>query len=146
MAVGNEVSRSSKGPIGDFPLNPPWQNDEAMKSVLDMYDPVLKGGAGLIAMERQRQIKQEGWSAEHDDEHTEGDLIKAAYCYAEAALSVEMHGELPTLEGMELGIWPWEKEWWKPSPDPVRNLVFAGALIAAEIDRLQRKDRDESSM
>jgi hypothetical protein len=36
--------------------------------------------------------------------------------------------------------WPWDAEWWKPSPDSVRNLVKAGALIAAEIDRLQRKE------
>jgi hypothetical protein len=34
--------------------------------------------------------------------------------------------------------WPWEWSFWKPR-DPVRNLVIAGALIAAEIDRLQRK-------
>jgi hypothetical protein len=34
--------------------------------------------------------------------------------------------------------WPWDASWWKPSNDPVRNLVKAGALIAAEIDRLQR--------
>jgi len=34
--------------------------------------------------------------------------------------------------------WPWEREAWKPSEDPIRNLVKAGALIAAEIDRLQR--------
>ena len=31
--------------------------------------------------------------------------------------------------------WPWPPEFWKPSDDPVRNLVKAGALIAAEIDR-----------
>jgi len=35
--------------------------------------------------------------------------------------------------------WPWEASWWKPSDDPIRNLAKAGALIAAEIDRLQRK-------
>jgi hypothetical protein len=32
--------------------------------------------------------------------------------------------------------WPWEPEGWKPSDDPIRNLVKAGSLIAAEIDRL----------
>jgi hypothetical protein len=32
--------------------------------------------------------------------------------------------------------WPWSFEWWKPK-DRIRNLVRAGALIAAEIDRLQ---------
>ncbi len=34
--------------------------------------------------------------------------------------------------------WPWDEEWWKPDNDAVRNLAKAGALIAAEIDRLQR--------
>ena len=33
--------------------------------------------------------------------------------------------------------WPWEPEAWKPTY-PVRDLVKAGALIAAEIDRLER--------
>ena len=34
--------------------------------------------------------------------------------------------------------WPWRNEDWKPSNDRVVNLVKAGALIAAEIDRLER--------
>lgn len=34
--------------------------------------------------------------------------------------------------------WPWPVESWKPSPEPARNLEKAGALIAAEIDRLER--------
>ena len=33
--------------------------------------------------------------------------------------------------------WPWSDKWWKPK-DKIRDLVRAGALIAAEIDRLQR--------
>jgi hypothetical protein len=42
--------------------------------------------------------------------------------------------------------WPkeWNVDWWKPSDDPIRNLVKAGALIAAEIDRLQRKAEAKS--
>ena len=40
------------------------------------------------------------------------------------------------IEGV--GMWPWDLEWFKPSPyDRIRELVKAGALIAAEIDRLQ---------
>lgn len=38
-----------------------------------------------------------------------------------------------------LRAWPWEARFWKPCPDDrARELVKAGALIAAEIDRLQR--------
>jgi hypothetical protein len=36
-------------------------------------------------------------------------------------------------------LWPFAPERWKPSPsNRIRELVKAGALIAAEIDRLQR--------
>jgi hypothetical protein len=33
--------------------------------------------------------------------------------------------------------WPWSQDWWKPT-NPRRDLVKAGALIAAEIERLDR--------
>ena len=39
-------------------------------------------GVELIAQERERQIEKEGWTAEHDADHTEGQLAKAAACYA----------------------------------------------------------------
>lgn len=74
----------------------------------------MKTAIELIAEERQRQIDAEGYSAEHDDEHTDDDLRWAASCYL-------LHS-------------------WKPA-DEVRNLVKAAALIAAEIDRLQRSER-----
>jgi hypothetical protein len=42
-------------------------------------------------------------------------------------------------------VWPWEQpDWWKPSDNPIRNLEKAGALIAAEIDRLIRKGAKSS--
>lgn len=34
--------------------------------------------------------------------------------------------------------WPWEASSWRPSRSAVRNLEKAGALIAAEIDRMER--------
>jgi hypothetical protein len=84
-------------------------------------------GAELIAAERQRQIDAEGWDAAHDDQHRRGELAAAARCYAEQPISWDMPEE-----------WPWDSDWWKPSHELTRNLVKAGALIAAEIDRLQR--------
>lgn len=90
-----------------------------------------KDGSALIADERARQITQEGWTPEHDDGHSNGDLAVAAACYA--APGGQLRGE----EIREQ--WPWENAWWKPTPnDRVRELVKAGALIAAEIDRLLR--------
>ena len=96
-------------------------------------------GADLIKAERQRQIEQEGWTPEHDaDEHENGELVNAARAYLMAAL-VANGGDAASLSA-PLNMWPWEPSWWKPSADSVRNLVKAGALIAAEIDRLQRAD------
>ena len=93
-------------------------------------------GAELIATERERQVRDEGWNPSHDDEHVEGELAYAAECYIMAAIDPR---EWATPDEPP-ALWPeeWHPDWWKPSVDPVRNLVKGGALIAAEIDRLQR--------
>lgn len=89
-------------------------------------------GSELIAAERQRQQEQEGWTPDNDDGHDDGQLAQAAKAYLSHAL-------LGGTAAMSYPSgWPWDEEWWKPSDDPVRNLVKAGALIAAEIDRIQR--------
>lgn len=88
-------------------------------------------GAIRIAMERQRQIDQEGWTPAHDDGHIHGELAAAAISYA-------MYADPDGAGENAVDFWPWERSWWKPSDDPIRNLEKAGALIAAEIDRLQR--------
>ena len=94
-------------------------------------------GAEKILAERQRQLSEEGWTEEHDDTHQRAQLNMAAHCYGDLAWRQE--------KGLETELnpppidWPWGKEWWKPSDDPVRNLEKAGALIAAEIDRIERK-------
>ncbi len=93
-----------------------------------------KTGVELIAEERQRQIEKEGWTADYDDNYqAKGDLASAGACYA-----LDYAGAFNPSAN-----WPWEDRWWKPTPnDPVRQLVKAGALIAAEIDRLQRSKDD----
>lgn len=91
-------------------------------------------GARLITAERQRQITQEGWTPDHDDEHVRGELAGAAVCYILHALQQDDIEDEP----WPLPQWPWAVSYWKPSGDPRRNLVKAGALIAAEIDRLTR--------
>ena len=91
-------------------------------------------GAQLIAEERRRQIEEDGCTAEHDDMHCEGALVRAAACYA-----LHAFGEVSNQKVRRpIGIWPWPDEQWKPANEPVRNLVKAGALIAAEIDRIKR--------
>lgn len=84
----------------------------------------------MIAAERRRQIDAEGWSPGHDDgENSEGQLAMAAACYA-----LHPGDEEPNSPPK---FWPWGEDWWKPG-DRIRELVKAGALIVAEIERLQR--------
>lgn len=86
-----------------------------------------------VAQERARQQLIEGWTPEHDDEHQDGSLAKAAACYAEWA--GRLLDIVPPLDPPS--AWPWAKEWWKPK-DRRRDLVRAGGLILAEIERLDR--------
>lgn len=81
-----------------------------------------------IAAERRRQIEVEGWAPEHDDAHTDGHLTDAAACYALG----------PDQMRAVWYLWPWDRHWWKPTTRR-RDLVKAGALIVAEIERLDRK-------
>ena len=93
-------------------------------------------GIEMIKAERERQIAKEGWTPEHDAHHILGELSIAAACYAKVA-SALARWKPDEIAWSAPGAWPWDGGWWKPSPDPVHNLVKAGALIAAEIDRLQ---------
>jgi hypothetical protein len=95
-------------------------------------------GSELIAAERQRQLDEEGWTPAHDDTHTGFQLAMAADSYL-SLVSKPDDGVGKDGKPLPEWNWPWEIDWWKPAPDAIRNLVKAGALIAAEIDRLQRQ-------
>ena len=100
----------------------------ALKAQLAGEDMVERVAIRDITGERERQITDEHWSPEHDDKHSGGEMAMAAACYA--------YGEIiDTQTGYCL--WPWFEDWWKPA-DTRRNLVKAGALIVAEIERLDR--------
>lgn len=107
-------------------------------------------GIELIAAERQRQVSLEGYSAKHDDTHAKGELAMAAVCYA-ANEPVYVRDQYVNNGVYFCDPWPFESEWDKRPVDDddnpvfeidsdvrIRQLVKAGALIAAEIDRLQR--------
>ena len=112
-------------------------------------------GIERIAAERERQIKVEGWTPEHDDKHSEQELSFAAACYAApkpifawvtrpmrcGCREAICHHTFGMVEqtGMQ-DPWPFDATWDKRKQhDRMRQLEIAGALIAAEIDRLERK-------
>jgi hypothetical protein len=87
-------------------------------------------GLELIAAERQRQIAEEGYDAAHDAGASEN-LAMAGASYAIAQFERDQRS------GPEIApwSWSWDARYWKPTPsDRVRELVKAGALIAAAID------------
>lgn len=84
-----------------------------------------------VLVERERQIKNEGHTAEKDDSYTGSELVKAAGCYLIYSDAYPNKGQPPEL-------WPWAKAAWKPT-NYRHDLVRAGALILAELDRIDRK-------
>ena len=82
-----------------------------------------------VAAERRRQIEVEGWTPEHDDEHSAHELAEAAACYCLSSAG-------KPFDYFET-MWPWER-WWFKASGTRRDLVKAGALILAEIERLDR--------
>lgn len=97
----------------------------------------MKTGIELITEERRRQIINENWTPEHDDEHTRGEMAIAAACYAVEGTDAEVINPYV----FEQEGWPWEPKWDKRKKhNRLRQLIIAGALIAAEIDRIQRQE------
>lgn len=98
--------------------------------------PDLTDALKEIAAERRRQIEAEGWTPDHDDAHGDGALAAAAACYAiKASLPVN---DLRFGPASPPPYWPgWANRWWKPK-DRRADLIRAGALIVAEIERLDR--------
>jgi len=82
-----------------------------------------------VVLERQRQVGGEGFSLYRDDGYASGELARAASVYARLA------GQAGTMST----DWPWGQSTFKPSADRRRDMVKAGALILAEIERLDRQ-------
>mgnify|MGYP003418147531 CR=1 FL=1 len=112
----------------------PWTDYDpatchAYARILSALSPERKEpGWREVLAERRRQVEAEGWTPGHDDGHVSGEMAAAAACYAFTAVKSPHYINQ---------IWPWSYDWWKPR-DKRRNLVKAGALILAEIERLDR--------
>lgn len=106
----------------------------------------MKTGIELIAEERQRQIEK-GFTQEHDTNHELPEFIVASHCYLTA---VDIRGSFTCytekdveilLELIRKNRWPWDKESFKPTTS-LKDLIKAGALIAAAIDKLQNEKQN----
>ncbi|MCD6944294.1 hypothetical protein LTW04_14165 [Escherichia coli] len=102
--------------------------EELQARIAEMESRTVTAAAADVLAERQRQVTAEGWTAERDDGYQNSELADAAACYA-----IHAHNQ-----GFSTPAhWPWSQDWWKQT-SPRRDLVKAGALILAEIERLDR--------
>ena len=98
----------------------------------------MKSGIELITEERQEQIEKHKWSLEHDKkQHADGSLVRAA-----CAIAYDSEPYKPAK--ISAPDWAWEIREYKQSlyeghemKEKIERLKVPGALIAAEIDRLQ---------
>ena len=93
------------------------------------YRRAIDASPGITAMlaERREQIERFGFDREHDAQWRQGELVAAAIVYA------TQPGDKK--DAPPPALWPWDDRWWKPKTR-VQNLIRAGALIAAELDRM----------
>lgn len=106
-------------------------------------------GAEIIAAERKRQVEVEGWTPEHDDEHCNGTLAWAAVAFAAPGPVYRIITNIGSrITFSDPFPESWDRRWDRRGFHRVAGtpelesridlLGKAGALIAAEIDRLQR--------
>ena len=92
-------------------------------------------GIELIAAERLRQIEVEGYDEKHD-------FLEPLDCIVSAAISYAM----VDIDRPEAAAWwKWDWKYWKPK-DRKRNLIRAGALIAAALDKILIREAFEASL
>lgn len=142
------------------------------KSATEEFSIDIQHGEGVrrIAAARLRQLKSEGWSVDRDADHSKNELALAAATYAlpESERETSWFVVATDLPGSTVEVsrpgwkkpavacfkhsdpdgmprrWPWSKGNWRPEPhDRIRELEKAGALIAAEIDRLIAEQKEK---
>ena len=87
-----------------------------------------------VMRERSRQVTAEGYSAEHDDKHVDEEIAYMACYYAMPPTARAWNAGL----GETFGEAVQPAEWTPKAFDRRSELVKAGALILAEIERLDR--------
>lgn len=110
------------------------------RELLEAQSPTWSTAVRDLLAERRRQVREEGHTLERDDQYTEGQLAQAASAYAFWAdpRGASQDDHIDYLYSSQVGLWPWAKEHWKPTSQRLM-LIKAGALILAELERLDRQ-------
>lgn len=139
-----EIKKAGRPPHADFWVQSICEAEENVKRALEETPATdaflaevrahgvksLSNAVQSVIAERQRHQSVERWTPEHDDQYSKSQLLWAASCYVMNA--IHPFNRIPF-------DWPWDSRWWKPT-SPRRDLVKAGALILAEIERIDRHE------
>ncbi|POR54530.1 uncharacterized protein DUF551 [Paraburkholderia eburnea] len=142
--TGHDSYANLKQKFGDDPWTDVNKIAADLRALLAAHptEQRMSDAARDVLAERVRQVSGEGWDAAHDDGHQPGTLAAAASAYALAVAddiypypqkSGRFHSTPPDM-------WPFSNKWWKPK-DYRTALVKSGALILAEIERIDRAAR-----
>lgn len=120
-------------PLDEYPTEQDLAKAQAPQQAQAEARDALTPAARDVLAERQRQISAEGRSSEHDDEYRGEELALGAAWYATPTFTRN------TLDANDMSLWPvsWADSWFKPG-DRRRELTKAGALVLAEIERIDR--------
>lgn len=115
-----------------------WRKEKADLLRLSLLSPY----AQMFSDERQRQVSEEGWTPEHDDEHVNGELADAAAGYASPRKLYRdpLIREDGTINLEVRYLYPFNNPYFRERKDRKRQLIIAGALLIAELERLERAE------
>jgi hypothetical protein len=86
-------------------------------------------GATLFGAERDRHLTEEGHTPEADAKLIRAELAWACWALVDAALSGRTVEQAPA-------VWPDRmRDRWPGDKSPLRKLIIAGSMLAAEVDR-----------
>lgn len=119
------------------PYDEPASKLHAAFSASEVTNALTAAALDLLK-ERDRQINSKGHSSEQDDQYMNGELADAGSVYAFWANTFN----LGLIAHTPPSCWPWPPEHWKPTSQR-HMLIKAGALILAELDRLDRLQASE---
>ncbi|WP_333906123.1 hypothetical protein [Delftia acidovorans] len=125
-----------------------WPRSTLAAPAAPAVDALSQAARDVLA-ERRRQVEVEGWTPEHDDQHDEGEMCFAAAGYAAVAsdnlqaISRDIDRDLTLDDNVYPPTnYPWPRSWEFKPCTPRRALVKSGALILAEIERIDRCSPD----
>jgi hypothetical protein len=141
--------RERLGLPADFPMHIPSNVEHAMLSEIaelrgSLTESELTLAARAVLAERQRQVDREGYSHKNDNVHILGELGAYAAFYAMPPAARDWPAA-ETGYGATWGEAIVPRDWAAPKPGDRRGeLIKAGALILAEIERLDRAEGRQS--